>query len=89
MRALRFLLKKEFLQILRDPALVRMLFMIPIVQLMILSNAATFEVKRSRMHVVDLDRSSMSRGLIDRLVASGRFVVAEASIQLVPMRGIR
>ena len=79
MRALRFLLRKEFLQILRDPALVRMLFMIPIVQLLILSNAATFEVKRARMHVVDQDHSTMSRGVVDRLVASGRFVASEAS----------
>ena len=79
MRALRFLLRKEFLQILRDPALVRMLFMIPIVQLLILSNAATFEVKRARMHVVDRDHSTMSRGVVDRLVASGRFEAAEAS----------
>lgn len=79
MRALRFLLRKEFLQILRDPALVRMLFMIPIVQLLILSNAATFEVKRARMHVVDHDRSAMSRGVVDRLVASGRFVATEHS----------
>lgn len=79
MRALKFLLRKEFLQILRDPALVRMLFMIPIVQLLILSNAATFEVKRARMHVVDQDRSAMSRAVVDRLVASGRFVAAERS----------
>ncbi len=79
MRTLRFLLKKEFLQILRDPALVRMLFMIPIVQLLILSNAATFEVKRSRMHVIDQDRSTMSRGVVERLVASGRFVASEVS----------
>lgn len=79
MRTLRFLLRKEFLQILRDPALVRMLFMIPIVQLMILSNAATFEVKRSRMHVVDHDHSARSAAVVQRLVASGRFVATEAS----------
>jgi ABC-2 type transport system permease protein len=79
MRTLRFLVRKEFLQILRDPALVRMLFMIPIVQLLILSNAATFEVKRARMHVVDRDRSTMSREVIEHLVASGRFVASEAS----------
>ncbi|MCE9601354.1 MAG: ABC transporter permease [Gemmatimonadetes bacterium] len=74
MRALRFLLRKEFLQIFRDPALVRMLFMIPVVQLLVLSNAATFEVKRARMYVVDHDASTMSRGVVDRLAASGRFV---------------
>lgn len=79
MRALKFLLRKEFLQIMRDPALVRMLFMIPIVQLTILSNAATFEVKRARMHIVDRDHTTMSRGVVDRLVASGRFVASEAS----------
>ena len=73
MRALRFLLRKEFLQIFRDPALVRMLFMIPVVQLLVLSNAATFEVKRARMYVVDHDASTMSRGVVDRLAASGRF----------------
>ncbi len=79
MRPLLFLLRKEFLQILRDPAMVRILFMIPIVQLVVLSNAATFEVKRSRMHLIDRDRSEMSRGLVDRMTASRRFEVAERS----------
>lgn len=81
MRALRFLLRKEFLQLFRDPAIVRLLVMIPIVQLLVLANAATFEVKRARMHVVDLDRTVMSRGAVDRLVASGRFVAAQASLR--------
>lgn len=84
MRALRFLLRKEFLQIFRDPALVRMLFLIPIVQLLVLSNAATFEVKRARMYVVDQDASTMSRGVVDRLAASGRFgrEAGSASVRL-------
>jgi len=79
MRALRVLLRKEFLQIFRNPALVRMLFLIPVVQLLVLSNAATFEVQRARMYVVDQDRSTVSRGVSDRLAASGRFVPAGAS----------
>lgn len=84
MRALKFLLRKEFLQIFRDPALVRMLFIIPIVQLLVLSNAATFEVKRARMYVVDQDASTMSRGVVDRLAASGRFgrEAGSASVRL-------
>lgn len=73
MRTLRFLLRKEYLQIFRDVMLLRMLFFIPIVQLLVLSNAATFEVRRARLGVVDQDHSTMSRGVIDRLVASGRF----------------
>lgn len=71
MRTLRFLIRKEFLQIRRDHGMLRMLILVPIVQLLILSNAATFEVSSTRMYVVDLDRSSASRGLIQRMVASG------------------
>jgi ABC-2 type transport system permease protein len=79
MRTLRFLLKKEFLQIARDHVMLRLIIAVPIVQLVILSNAATFEVKRSYMYLVDNDRSELSRGLVTRLVSSGRFVRRGAS----------
>jgi ABC-2 type transport system permease protein len=79
MRTLRFLLKKEFLQIVRDHVMLRLILVVPVVQLIILSNAATFEVKRSQMYVVDDDRSELSRGLVTRLTSSGRFVLRDAS----------
>jgi len=79
LRALRFLLRKEFLQIRRDHVILGMLFMMPVVQLLLLGSAATFEVRLARMYVVDHDRSAASRGLVDRLAASGRFVASEAS----------
>jgi ABC-2 type transport system permease protein len=79
MRTLRFLLRKEFLQIFRDRIMLRMTILMPIIQLLILSSAATFEVKSADVYVVDRDHSSASRGLIDRLRASGRFIVADAS----------
>ena len=79
MRALRFLLRKEFLQIFRDRVIVRLVFILPVVQLLLLANAATFEVKSARLFVVDQDHSVMSRGVVDRLVASGRFVPVAAS----------
>ena len=74
MRTLRFLLRKELLQIRRDRTMVAQILLMPIVQLVILANAATFEVRRAAMYVVDDDRTELSRGLITRLVASGRFV---------------
>ena len=74
MRALRFLLRKEFLQIFRDHVILGMLFVMPMAQLLVLANAATFEVKSARLYVVDQDHGTMSRGVADRLVASGRFV---------------
>lgn len=79
LRALRFLLRKEFLQIVRDRTILGMLLIMPIAQLLVLANAVTFEVKSARMYVVDGDLSAMSRGVVTRLAASGRFVRAGAS----------
>ena len=84
MRQLRFLLRKEFLQIFRDRMILGMLFAMPLVQLLLLGNAATFEVRSGRVHVVDQDRSRVSRGLVERLVVSGRFRVASASQTIMP-----
>lgn len=79
MRTLRFLLRKEFIQIFRDRFMLGEMIMMPIVQLLLLSSAATFEVKTARVYVVDQDHSQTSRALIDRLQASRRFRVADAS----------
>jgi ABC-2 type transport system permease protein len=79
MRALRFLLRKEFLQIGRDRLMLVQMMLTPIIQLLLLSSAATFEVKRANIYVVDRDHTPASRGLVDRLQASGRFVVTGAS----------
>jgi ABC-2 type transport system permease protein len=79
MRTLLFLLRKEFLQIFRDRFMLALMFVMPIAQLLILSSAATFDVKSAQMYVVDRDHSASSRALVDRLRASRRFVVADAS----------
>jgi ABC-2 type transport system permease protein len=50
-------------------------FVIPVIQLLILSNAATFDVPRAGLLVVDEDRSTVSAQVIDRLDGSGRFRV--------------
>lgn len=84
MRVLRFLLRKEFLQIFRDRIMLRQLFLMPMVQLLVLSSAATFEVRSSRLWVVDLDRTSTSRGMLTRLTASGRFEPVGASTGMAP-----
>ena len=39
MRTVRFLLQKEFRQIFRDRTMLRMLLLVPIIQLLILSSA--------------------------------------------------
>jgi ABC-2 type transport system permease protein len=75
MRTVFFLVRKEFLQIFRDRTTVFQIFMIPIIQLLVLSNAATFDVKQVRMLVVDEDRTTVSSGLVQRLEAGRQFKV--------------
>jgi len=79
MRTLRFLLRKEYLQIFRDRMMVAQLLLLPAIQLALLANAATFEVKSARLVVVDEDGSATSRGLVDRMRAAGRFRLVQAT----------
>lgn len=79
LRVLKALLRKEYLQIFRDKMMLRQMIMMPFIQLLLLASAATFEVKTARMYLVDRDQSAASRGLVDRLRASGRFSVVGAS----------
>ncbi len=75
MRRILFLAHAEVLHILRDRMLVAQVLMVPIVQLLILSNAATFQIHNTPIYVVDFDRTSTSRGAISHLAASGHFEI--------------
>src|SRR3954452_1634714 len=73
MRTLRFLLQKEFRQIFRDPAIIRVIFIMPVIQLLVLPWAADFEVKNIKLAIVDHDHSDYSRKFISKVTASGYF----------------
>src|SRR6266478_9591426 len=73
MRSLRFLLQKEFRQIFRDPAIIRIIFVVPVIQLLVLPWAADYEMKNIMITVVDHDHSQYSRQLISKVTASGYF----------------
>jgi ABC-2 type transport system permease protein len=75
MRIVRHLLRKEFLQIFRNKGMLPIIFVAPVLQLLILVNAADFEVRNVRLLVSDMDGSAASRALIDRFRASDRFTV--------------
>ena len=79
MRTLKFLLRKEFLQIFRDKLIPRMILALPIIQLIILPYAATYEIKNITLSVVDHDHSEYSRKLINNFTASGYFKLADYS----------
>jgi len=73
MRTMKFLLRKEFRQIFRDPAILRIIFVMPVIQLLVLPWAADYEVKNINLAVVDLDHSEYSRQLLSKITASGYF----------------
>ena len=77
MRTLKFLLQKEFRQIFRDPGILRIIFIMPVIQLLILPWAADYEIKNIKLAVVDHDRSSYSRQLTNKIAASGYFTLTD------------
>ncbi|MBP6681014.1 MAG: ABC transporter permease, partial [Saprospiraceae bacterium] len=76
MRTLRFLLQKEFKQIFRDPSILRLIFIMPVIQLLVLPWAADYEIKNIKLAVVDHDHSSYSRQLINKISSTGYFQLA-------------
>jgi len=76
MKKLIFLLRKEFRQIRRNPFMIRAIIAVPVLQMLILVPAVTFEVKRIDLAVIDNDRSQASRELVAKLTGSSFFVVA-------------
>ena len=69
MRMLWNMLVKELLQLRRDPRILAVLFIAPVVQLTILGYAATTDVRRVELAICDLDRTAASRELVDRFTA--------------------
>lgn len=55
------------------------IFVMPVIQLLILANAANFEVKNIRVHVIDFDQSSSSRLLINKFRAFSYFKIVNSS----------
>lgn len=80
MRTVLFLVRKEFLQVFRDPILVFQLFAVPFIQILLITSAATFEVKDVDVYLVDRDRTPASRQLVDAFEASGRFQFTASSL---------
>ncbi len=76
MRVILFILQKEFIQIFRNKTMLPLIFILPVVQLLILVNAATFELKNIDMVVINQDMSSTSRELVSRFEGSSFFNVS-------------
>ena len=79
MKTIFYIIQKEFLQVFRNRSMLPIIFVVPIVQLIILVNAATFEMKHIRISVVDLDLSSTSRKLVSKFGGSPFYQVRQTT----------
>lgn len=76
MRTILFLIRKEFIQIFRDKFIGKAIFGIPVVQMLILVPAITFEIKNIKLCIVDRDMTVESRELVNQLEGSTFFKVS-------------
>ena len=79
MRTLFFIIRKEFIQLFRNKIMVRIIFVLPLIQLIVLSYTATFEIKVIRLHIVDFDRSRTARDLTGHFSGSPFYKIVEYS----------
>lgn len=76
MRTILYLIRKEFIQIFRNKFISKAIFAVPIVQMLILVPAITFEIKNIKLTISDKDMTPESRGLISKLEGSSFFNVS-------------
>ena len=74
------ILRKEFIQALREPRMRVLLFVPPVVQLLVFGFAVNLDVDHARIGWMDMDRTPQSRSLRDRFTASGRFDIVAAPV---------
>ena len=75
MNTLRFLLTKEFKQIFRNPVILKLIMIMPAIQLILIPLAADFEVKHIDLAVVDQDHSPYAQQLVQQFSVSPYFTL--------------
>ena len=80
LRRIFVLARAEVLHVVRDRATLAQIIIMPLVQLLVLSNVATFAVRSTPAYIVDYDRTSTSRGIASRLQASRWFDIVGQSM---------
>jgi len=82
-RSVLALIKKEFLQVFRDRNMLRLIFLMPMIQLLLLGYAVNVDVKNIDLKVYDYDRTSYSREYIHSFTPGSYFNVVGSDIPLL------
>ena len=76
---IRVLLAKELRQMLRDPKMRRILFVMPVIQLVAFGYAVNTDIRHTATFVIDHDRTATSRELLDAFQSTGYFDIVGSS----------
>ena len=71
MRVILMLIKKEFLQVFRNPLLWKILIIAPLAEFLLFPYTADYEIKVLHIAFIDHDHSSTSKNMMNEFVASG------------------
>jgi ABC-2 type transport system permease protein len=82
-RTILALIKKEFYQVRRDKNMLRMIFLMPLVQLFLLGYVAGTDVKLIYTAIYDYDRSDLSREYIRSFSPGDYFIINATNIPLL------
>lgn len=74
---IRHIIRKEFIQIVRNRQNFRLMIIAPLMQLVVFGFASRLDVQNVTTVVVDLDRSALSRQVIDAFAESGYFSIVD------------
>lgn len=81
MRIIFALIKKEFLQIFRNPVLWKLVVFLPIAELLLFPFAADLEIKKLNIAVIDNDNSKLSCSMQQSLDGTGYFILKKGILR--------
>lgn len=75
MRNLKFLIEKEFKQVWRNPLILYMITLFPALVLLAFPWAINYEIKNIKIDIVDLNKTTLSQRLINKIASSKYFIL--------------
>ena len=74
---IKFLIEKEFKQLLRNSFLPKLILIFPCMIMLLMPWAVNMEIKNIRLNIVDNDHSAVSQRLVNKIAASTYFHLTE------------
>lgn len=75
MKTLKYLIEKEFKQFVRNPFMIRLALVFPVLVMLVFPWVATLDITGVNIDIVDNDRSETSRMLVEKIEASTYFTL--------------